>query len=104
MNDKSKKNGKFQSISLPILSKEKQSIKELPISKQHKLMRKCAKYHLLDASWKIELNPRDGRDYNDSMYVSRWGSSYWSFPKAWNSLRQILDGDAINSGRNYGSV
>ena len=38
------------------------------------------------------------------MYVSPWGSSYWSFPKAWNALRQSLDGDSINSGRNYGSV
>ena len=86
------------------MSKEKQSRKELPISKQRKWLRECAKAHLLVVGWKIELKPRNGRDYKDSVYVSPWGSSYRSFPKAWNALRKSLDGDAINSGINYGSV
>ena len=63
VNEKSKnKLEKFQSISLPILSEEKQSTKELPISKQRKWLRECAKAHLLAVGSKIDLNPKTGRD------------------------------------------
>jgi hypothetical protein len=105
VNDKSKNTlEKFKSVSLPDLSKEKQSGRKLPISKQRKWLRECAKARLLAAGWKIELKPRTGRDYKDSVYVSPWGSSFWSLPKAWNALRQSLDADAIKSGKIYGSV
>lgn len=39
---------------------------------------------LLDAGWKIDLRPRNGRDYLDSVYIPPTGKgSYWSITKAY---------------------
>ena len=51
------------------------------------LVRDIAKEALLEAGFKIELRPRQSRNYNDSVYVSPEGNIYWSLPKAWDALK-----------------
>lgn len=43
---------------------------------------------LFDAGWSIELRPRRNRDYEDSVYVSPQGISYWSITKAYAAFQE----------------
>ncbi|XP_078179875.1 uncharacterized protein LOC144573958 isoform X2 [Carex rostrata] len=43
---------------------------------------------LFDAGWSIELRPRRNRDYEDSVYVSPQGTSYWSITKAYAAYQE----------------
>ncbi|KAH9288434.1 hypothetical protein KI387_032551 [Taxus chinensis] len=85
-------------LSLPILSKKTQNPKNAPIAELRKNLRERAKVRLLAAGWKIELKPRVGRDYQDSVYVSPSGSAFWSLPRAWNALRKSLVANAKKNG------
>jgi hypothetical protein len=45
---------------------------------------------LLDAGWKIDLRPRNGRKYLDSVYIPPTGKgSYWSVTKAYRMYRNM---------------
>eukprot|EP01018_Ginkgo_biloba_P031424 Gb_10088 [translate_table: standard] len=97
--DKSKSTFKrCKRVSLPVVSKERQAGNKSAITELRKNLRERAKVRLLAAGWKIQLKPRVGRDYQDSVYVSPWGSSFWSLPKAWNALRQSLDANVTKNG------
>ncbi|GLJ52561.1 hypothetical protein SUGI_1118510 [Cryptomeria japonica] len=85
--------------SLPILLKKTETPKQVPLSELRKNLRERAKVRLLAAGWKIELKPRIGRDYQDSVYVSPSGSAFWSLPKAWNALRKSLVANATKIGK-----
>jgi Tify domain binding domain len=43
---------------------------------------------LFDAGWSIELRPRRNRDYEDSVYVSPQGTTYWSITKAYAAFQE----------------
>ncbi|XP_072987143.1 uncharacterized protein [Typha latifolia] len=54
-------------------------------------VREQIKVMLLDAGWKIELRPRKGRAYEDSVYVSPEGTGYWSITKAYAVFQDGLN-------------
>lgn len=53
---------------------------------------------LLDAGWKIDLRPRNGRNYLDSVYIPPSGKgSYWSVTKAYSVFMQSQQKDGAKS-------
>ncbi|KAJ1293616.1 hypothetical protein BS78_01G082300 [Paspalum vaginatum] len=53
---------------------------------------------LLDAGWTIDLRPRNGRDYMDSVYIPPSGKgSYWSVTKAYYAFREGLESEQKES-------
>ncbi|XP_062212399.1 uncharacterized protein LOC133913299 isoform X2 [Phragmites australis] len=49
---------------------------------------------LLDAGWTIDLRPRNGRDYKDSVYIPPSGKgSYWSVTKAYYAFREGVESE-----------
>eukprot|EP01018_Ginkgo_biloba_P016757 Gb_41247 [translate_table: standard] len=70
---------------------KRQTEKKPAIAELRKSLRERAKDHLLAAGWKIDLRPRKERKYQDSVYISPSGLSFWSLPRAWKALKQSLD-------------
>ncbi|WVZ60533.1 hypothetical protein U9M48_010543 [Paspalum notatum var. saurae] len=55
---------------------------------------------LLDAGWTIDLRPRNGRDYMDSVYIPPSGKgSYWSVTKAYYAFREGLQSEQKESSK-----
>lgn len=53
---------------------------------------------LLDAGWTIDLRPRNGRDYMDSVYIPPSGKgSYWSVTKAYYAFRASMESEQKES-------
>ncbi|KAG2545909.1 uncharacterized protein LOC120649777 isoform X1 [Panicum virgatum] len=49
---------------------------------------------LVDAGWKIDLRPRNGRSYMDSVYIPPSGKgSYWSVTKAYYAFRETMESE-----------
>ncbi|XP_074574055.1 uncharacterized protein LOC141830544 [Curcuma longa] len=66
--------------------KEKQASKVggVPHSTEKQKLRAQIKGILLNAGWTIDLRPRRGRNYEDSVYIPpEGGSGYWSITKAY---------------------
>lgn len=55
---------------------------------------------LLDAGWTIDLRPRNGRDYMDSVYIPPSGKgSYWSVTKAYYAFREGMGSEQKESSK-----
>ncbi|ONM09172.1 Acyl-CoA N-acyltransferase with RING/FYVE/PHD-type zinc finger protein [Zea mays] len=53
---------------------------------------------LLDAGWTIDLRPRNGRNYMDSVYIPPSGKgSYWSVTKAYYAFRAGMESEQQES-------
>ncbi|WOL19630.1 hypothetical protein Cni_G28432 [Canna indica] len=64
--------------------------------KDKKMLRDQIKNKLLNAGWTIDLRPRKGGNYEDSVYIPPEGrGSYWSITKAYAAYQQRLN-DSCN--------
>ncbi|CAD6214512.1 unnamed protein product [Miscanthus lutarioriparius] len=60
---------------------------------------------LLDAGWTIDLRPRNGRDYMDSVYIPPSGKgSYWSVTKAYYAFRANMESEQKESSKDQTST
>ncbi|KAG8098138.1 hypothetical protein GUJ93_ZPchr0013g33798 [Zizania palustris] len=59
---------------------------------------------LLDAGWKIDLRPRNGRNYLDSVYITPSGKgSYWSITKAYAVFLGDMESEQMGIEKNQTS-
>ncbi|KAG8062576.1 hypothetical protein GUJ93_ZPchr0003g17069 [Zizania palustris] len=59
---------------------------------------------LLDAGWKIDLRPRNGRNYLDSVYIPPSGKgSYWSITKAYDVFLEDTESEQTGKAKKQGS-
>ncbi|KAH9318462.1 hypothetical protein KI387_020231, partial [Taxus chinensis] len=72
------------------LAKETKSMQRIARSENRKRLRERLRDALVAAGWKIDLRPRKGKNYDDNVYISPSGTSFWSLPKAWNALKGSL--------------
>ncbi|AQK62959.1 Acyl-CoA N-acyltransferase with RING/FYVE/PHD-type zinc finger protein [Zea mays] len=57
---------------------------------------------LLDAGWTIDLRPRNGRNYMDSVYIHPSGKgSYWSVTKAYYVFRADMESEQKESSKDH---
>ncbi|TKV91378.1 hypothetical protein SEVIR_9G092200v4 [Setaria viridis] len=55
---------------------------------------------LLGAGWTIDLRPRNGRNYMDSVYIPPSGKgSYWSVTKAYYAFRETMESEQKDSSK-----
>eukprot|EP00249_Psilotum_nudum_P022746 c28630_g2_i1 orf=42-2834(+) len=68
-------------------------------------VRSIAKEALLEAGFRIEFRPRKNKDYQDSVYVSPQGYTYWSLPNAWRAWRatQMASSEGTEKERRTGN-
>ncbi|XP_066316934.1 uncharacterized protein [Miscanthus floridulus] len=60
---------------------------------------------LLDAGWTIDLRPRNGRDYMDSVYIPPSGKgSYWSVTKAYYAFCASMESEQKESSKDQTST
>ncbi|XP_010917733.1 uncharacterized protein [Elaeis guineensis] len=81
-NGKSKVMVKQESSSIRLSKKNKGTSGEGRKEAKDKV-RDQIKNILLSAGWRIDLRPRKGKNYEDSVYISPRGSGYWSITKAY---------------------
>ncbi|CAL4935920.1 unnamed protein product [Urochloa decumbens] len=59
---------------------------------------------LVDAGWTIDLRPRNGRNYMDSVYIPPSGKgSYWSVTKAYYAFRETMESEQKDSSNGQSS-
>jgi hypothetical protein len=59
---------------------------------------------LLGAGWTIDLRPRNGRNYMDSVYIPPSGKgSYWSVTKAYYAFRATMESEQKDSSKGESS-
>ncbi|KAK7277633.1 hypothetical protein RJT34_22648 [Clitoria ternatea] len=69
--------------------------------KVKQLVRDQIKDRLSAAGWTVDYRPRNGREYNDAVYVSLDGKTHWSITLAYNRLKKHYEaGDG--EGKVYG--
>ncbi|XP_057868498.1 uncharacterized protein LOC131075669 isoform X1 [Cryptomeria japonica] len=73
-----------------LFSKETKAMQRIARSEDRRRLRERLRDALLAAGWKIDLRPRKGKNYDDNVYISPLGTSFWSLPKAWNALKGSL--------------
>ncbi|XP_010528637.1 PREDICTED: uncharacterized protein LOC104805694 [Tarenaya hassleriana] len=61
------------------------------ISGAKKLLRDRILQLLLAAGWKVEYRPRNGKDYNDAVYVNPEGRTHWSVTLAYKVYRKHME-------------
>ncbi|KAK4281177.1 hypothetical protein QN277_012701 [Acacia crassicarpa] len=66
----------------PLIKKKKGSNKEKQLVRQHILQL------LLAAGWVVDYRPRNGKEYNDAVYVSPDGKTHWSITLAYKRLQK----------------
>ncbi|XP_061359086.1 uncharacterized protein LOC133303221 [Gastrolobium bilobum] len=82
-------------------SKVKSEVKSNVRSKLRQLVRDQIMERLSAAGWTVEYRPRNGRVYNDAVYVSLDGKTHWSITLAYNRLKRHYEaGDG--EGKVYG--
>ncbi|KAG1333972.1 hypothetical protein COCNU_03G000910 [Cocos nucifera] len=62
-------------------------------------VREQIKNMLLSAGWRIDLRPRKGKNYEDSVYVSPRGSGYWSITKAYEVFQMEFNHTHNDKGK-----
>ncbi|CAN6322617.1 unnamed protein product [Urochloa humidicola] len=59
---------------------------------------------LIDAGWTIDLRPRNGRNYMDSVYIPPSGKgSYWSVTKAYYAFRETMGSEQKDNSKGQSS-
>ncbi|XP_038985373.1 uncharacterized protein LOC103712566 isoform X2 [Phoenix dactylifera] len=86
-NGKSKVMVKQESSSVRLSKKYKGTTGEGRKEAKEKV-REQIKNILLSAGWRIDLRPRKGKNYEDSVYISPRGSGYWSITKAYEVFQR----------------
>lgn len=74
--------------SSPSLGRVTKTTLRIARSEERRQLRERLKHYLLDAGWSIDLRPRKGKNYDDNVYISPAGTSFWSLPKAWDALKK----------------
>ncbi|CAN6292495.1 unnamed protein product [Urochloa humidicola] len=60
---------------------------------------------LLGAGWTIDLRPRNGRNYMDSVYIPPSGKgSYWSVTKAYYAFQETMESEQKDSSKGQSSL
>lgn len=52
---------------------------------------------LMGAGWTIDYRPRNGREYNDAVYVNPEGKTHWSITKAYRALKESFESGNVDS-------
>lgn len=86
-NGKNKVMVKKESSSICLSKKNKATASEGRKEAKEKV-REQIKNMLLNAGWRIDLRPRKGKNYEDSVYISPQGSGYWSITKAYEVFQK----------------
>ncbi|XP_010679053.2 uncharacterized protein LOC104894503 isoform X1 [Beta vulgaris subsp. vulgaris] len=85
----------FPENNTPVKRKKVEAVGSL--SGEKNSIRKQIVDMLLSAGWTIEYRPRNGRQYNDAVYVNCEGKTHWSVTKAYSTLqREVEEGKTGN--------
>lgn len=72
----------------PSIGRVSKTTMRIQRSEERRQLRERLKHSLLDAGWSIDLRPRKGKNYDDNVYISPSGTSFWSLPKAWDDMNK----------------
>ncbi|THU65355.1 hypothetical protein C4D60_Mb05t02770 [Musa balbisiana] len=83
------------------IAKQKLNKASVARSTEKQKLRDQIKNILLNAGWTIDLRPRKGRNYEDSVYIPPEGKSgYWSITKAYAAYQEQLNRACNERGKN----
>ncbi|RZR74387.1 hypothetical protein BHM03_00036193 [Ensete ventricosum] len=83
------------------IAKQKLNKASVARSTEKQKLRDQIKNILLNAGWTIDLRPRKGRNYEDSVYIPPEGQSgYWSITKAYAAYQEQLNMACNERGKN----
>ncbi|URE04478.1 PHD-finger [Musa troglodytarum] len=83
------------------IAKQKLNEANVARSTEKQKLRDQIKNILLNAGWTIDLRPRKGRNYEDSVYIPPEGQSgYWSITKAYAAYQEQLTRACNERGKN----